>query len=284
MVASVTTFGAALWAGDTSLALATVAIAGALLGFLRYNFNPATIFLGDSGSLTVGFLPGCFGVIWSQKAATLLGMTAPAIALCAPFLEVAISVASLSARAPDFRSGPARHPSPAARSRADAEARSAGLVLRGGGRGGVLADGEHGDVRAGRRGPVVFGSAIGRVINDRVALRQFEDTLRSAAASADYWDIVTDTSRKLGINKVRIEIGGRVRVEHLGAAPDSECWRLRVPPGSHGVAEFSVPSGGRAHPADIVRRRLGAKGARLRVLGSGDTAVWRPSGELAKHG
>ncbi len=63
------------------LAMATVPLAGALLGFLRYNFNPATIFLGDCGSLLIGFLLGCFGLIWSQKSATMLGVTAPLLAL-----------------------------------------------------------------------------------------------------------------------------------------------------------------------------------------------------------
>ena len=52
-------------------------LAGALAGFLRYNLNPASIFLGDCGSLLIGFLLGCFGVIWSQKSAALLGMAAP---------------------------------------------------------------------------------------------------------------------------------------------------------------------------------------------------------------
>jgi UDP-GlcNAc:undecaprenyl-phosphate GlcNAc-1-phosphate transferase len=33
--------------------------------------------MGDCGSMTVGFLLGCFGVVWSQKSATVLGMTAP---------------------------------------------------------------------------------------------------------------------------------------------------------------------------------------------------------------
>src|SRR5579863_1778740 len=72
---------ALLLQSNVPLALATIPLAGSLLGFLRYNFNPASIFLGDSGSLLVGFLLGCFGVIWSQKSATILGMTAPLMAL-----------------------------------------------------------------------------------------------------------------------------------------------------------------------------------------------------------
>ena len=48
LVATVTMLIAALTQGNIPLALATMPLAGCLLGFLRYNFNPATIFMGDS--------------------------------------------------------------------------------------------------------------------------------------------------------------------------------------------------------------------------------------------
>src|SRR5467141_2482018 len=83
---------AALLQNNVALALATVPLAGCLLGFLRYNFNPATIFLGDSGSLFVGFLLGCYGILWSQKSATILGMTAPLMALSIPIVDLCLSV------------------------------------------------------------------------------------------------------------------------------------------------------------------------------------------------
>jgi len=63
------------------------------LGFLRYNFNPASIFLGDSGSLLVGFLLGSFGILWSQKAATILGITAPMMAMAIPLLDTGLAIA-----------------------------------------------------------------------------------------------------------------------------------------------------------------------------------------------
>ena len=47
--------GAVLRAGNAELAIPALALAGALAGFLVYNFNPATIFLGDSGSLLIGY-------------------------------------------------------------------------------------------------------------------------------------------------------------------------------------------------------------------------------------
>ena len=62
------------------------------MAFLRYNFNPATIFLGDCGSLLIGFLLGCYGVLWSQKSATILGMTAPILALSIPLLDTSLAV------------------------------------------------------------------------------------------------------------------------------------------------------------------------------------------------
>ena len=79
--------------GPVLLGLLTAPLAGALLAFLRFNFNPASMFLGDSGSLVIGFLLGAFGMLWSQKAFTLLGMTAPLLALAFPLLEALISVA-----------------------------------------------------------------------------------------------------------------------------------------------------------------------------------------------
>ena len=64
-----------------------------MLAFLRYNFNPASIFLGDSGSLLIGFLLGSYSIVWSYKSATILGMTAPILALSFPIAETVISVA-----------------------------------------------------------------------------------------------------------------------------------------------------------------------------------------------
>ncbi len=90
---TLTIFVAALLQQNMALAMATVALAGCLLGFLRYNFNPATTFLGDSGSLLIGFVLGCYGIIWVQKSATFLGMTAPIMALSLPLFDVTLAIA-----------------------------------------------------------------------------------------------------------------------------------------------------------------------------------------------
>jgi UDP-GlcNAc:undecaprenyl-phosphate/decaprenyl-phosphate GlcNAc-1-phosphate transferase len=92
LFATATMFTAAILQHNTALACATLPLAGCLLGFLCYNFNPATIFLGDGGSLLIGFLLGCFGVAWSQKSITLLGMTAPLMALSIPLADVLLAI------------------------------------------------------------------------------------------------------------------------------------------------------------------------------------------------
>jgi UDP-GlcNAc:undecaprenyl-phosphate GlcNAc-1-phosphate transferase len=92
LFASVTTLLCALVQGRMDMALAIVPLVGALLGFLRFNFNPASIFLGDSGSLLVGFLLGCYAVVWSQKSVTILGLAAPLMALAIPLLDTSLAV------------------------------------------------------------------------------------------------------------------------------------------------------------------------------------------------
>src|SRR6202050_840746 len=92
LVDAVTMLIAALTQGNLPLALATMPLAGCLLGFLRYNFEPASVFLGDSGSLLIGFLLGCFGALWSEKSVTLVALTAPLLALSIPLLDVLLSI------------------------------------------------------------------------------------------------------------------------------------------------------------------------------------------------
>ena len=123
LFSTLTIFIASLVHQSPALALATVPLAGCLLGFLCYNFNPATIFLGDSGSLSIGFLLGCFGIIWTQKSATLLGMTAPLMALSIPLLDTCLCIVRRALkRQPIFSPDRGPHSSQAARSGPDAQA------------------------------------------------------------------------------------------------------------------------------------------------------------------
>src|SRR3984957_5252321 len=76
------------WLGS----LMSVTLAGAILGFLRFNFNPATIFLGDSGSLFIGFMLSALALAGAQKAPTFVAVAIPVVSFGLPILETALSV------------------------------------------------------------------------------------------------------------------------------------------------------------------------------------------------
>ena len=70
----------------------TLVLCGALAGFLRYNFNPASIFLGDSGALFVGFLLAALSVLGTQKATTAVAVVVPILAFGFPVVDTAITM------------------------------------------------------------------------------------------------------------------------------------------------------------------------------------------------
>jgi UDP-GlcNAc:undecaprenyl-phosphate GlcNAc-1-phosphate transferase len=109
LTAAVTLLIASLIHGNVPLALAVAPLAGALLAFLRYNLPPASIFLGDSGSLLIGFLLGCYAIMWSQKAFTLLGLLAPLAAFAVPLLDTSIAVVRRFLRGKSIFSGDRGH-------------------------------------------------------------------------------------------------------------------------------------------------------------------------------
>ena len=67
----------------------SLCLSGAILGFLVFNFNPASIFLGDSGSMFLGFSIAALSVISSSKTETATALFIPAIALLLPFFDLA---------------------------------------------------------------------------------------------------------------------------------------------------------------------------------------------------
>jgi len=85
-------FVVALLHGPPLVEVMTIALAGAILGFLRYNFNPATIFLGDSGSLLIGFLLSALALFGAQKAPTIVAVAIPIVSFGLPILETVLSI------------------------------------------------------------------------------------------------------------------------------------------------------------------------------------------------
>src|SRR5262249_10953783 len=85
-------FVVAIFSGSTLVSLLTIALAGAILGFLRFNFNPATIFLGDCGSLFIGFILSALALEGAQKAPTVIAVAIPVVSFGLPMLETALWV------------------------------------------------------------------------------------------------------------------------------------------------------------------------------------------------
>jgi UDP-GlcNAc:undecaprenyl-phosphate GlcNAc-1-phosphate transferase len=85
-------FVVSLFSNSHMVSLMALALSGAILGFLRYNFNPATIFLGDCGSLFIGFMLSALALRGAQKAPTTIAIAIPVVSFGLPILETALSV------------------------------------------------------------------------------------------------------------------------------------------------------------------------------------------------
>ena len=79
--------------GETQMMLLLLVLFGALLGFLPYNFNPATIFLGDSGSLVIGYLLAVTAISGAQNSVTSLAVVMPLLLFGLPIVDTLLSMA-----------------------------------------------------------------------------------------------------------------------------------------------------------------------------------------------
>lgn len=92
LFAALVTLGVSLSLGHTLVTVIAIVLVGALIGFLRYNFNPASIFLGDSGSLFIGFLLAALAVTDAQKASTAVAVAIPVMAFALPVIDTGFSI------------------------------------------------------------------------------------------------------------------------------------------------------------------------------------------------
>ncbi len=85
-------FAVSLIQGNHFVCVLAITLAGALLGFLRFNFLPAEILLGDAGSLFLGFILANLAIYTAQKSSALLAIVVPYVALGLPLLDTALAV------------------------------------------------------------------------------------------------------------------------------------------------------------------------------------------------
>ena len=85
-------FGISLLNQNIGIALISIILAGSILGFLKYNFHPASIFLGDSGAYFLGFILAVLSLQGGLKGTTTIAILIPIIALGLPIIDTGISM------------------------------------------------------------------------------------------------------------------------------------------------------------------------------------------------
>ncbi len=78
--------------GIPAVAIAAGALAGGCLGFLPFNFNPAKIFMGDTGAMFLGFMLACIAVIGPFKIATAVAILVPLLVLGVPIFDTVTGI------------------------------------------------------------------------------------------------------------------------------------------------------------------------------------------------
>jgi UDP-GlcNAc:undecaprenyl-phosphate GlcNAc-1-phosphate transferase len=87
-----TMFVLSLFLHNTLTAFFAAALAGSILGFAVYNFAPASIFMGDSGSLFIGFIIAAISLQGAQKSSTAVVLLTPIVALGVPIADTLLAI------------------------------------------------------------------------------------------------------------------------------------------------------------------------------------------------
>ncbi len=298
-LAALAILAASLLREATPLTISAAILLGALLGFLPYNFNPASIFLGDTGSLLIGLLLGCYSVLWSNQATGVFEMAAPLIVLAVPLTDTSIAILRRFLRAQPIFS--------ADRSHIHHRLMARGLSHRGAvlslyiatALAGIFAFGVtiapglwkplaiaafaccalfavqrlgYVEFKAARR--VLTRTAFQREMKAQLAVQTFEDRLSSAGTASDCWAVIQDVAREFGFHPVRMQLGEQSFVwePDFVSAPR---WALRMPISqnewielSHAVTPYDQ-SNAVVPFAETVRKVLGSKTHSTRAVAAG---------------
>ena len=92
LFATVTLLVNAIMSGNEFAIIVNAALAGGILAFLFFNFNPASIFLGDAGSMFIGFMVATMSLLSRNKAETALALAIPFIAIGLPVFDTAVAI------------------------------------------------------------------------------------------------------------------------------------------------------------------------------------------------
>ncbi len=254
LLASVSLLMASLLNHHPGLALTMAPLVGGLLGFLCYNFNPASVFLGDSGSLTIGFLLGCAGLMWNRHASTGLGMVAPLVALAFPVVEVMLSISRRFLRKSPIFGADRNHIHHRLLSMGFSQ-RSAALVLYGvSGMAALFAVlqtilrphlatimlvGLAATAYIGFRSlnysefgvlsRFLFAGELRRALRTKIHLKEYEDWLAAAITIEECWFALRDTCRQAEFSYVALQVGMEFFEDESKNGAGEGAWRIQIP-------------------------------------------------------
>ncbi len=98
LIASLGMAGALIFAGHPNLTFFYFALAGGLMGFLRYNYNPASVFLGDSGSMYIGYTLSVLPLASHAENSFLVSVGVPLLAMGVPIFDTFLAILRRSVR------------------------------------------------------------------------------------------------------------------------------------------------------------------------------------------
>lgn len=255
LVASLTMMIAALREPNLQLAYACVPLVGALLAFLCFNFNPATVFLGDSGAMLIGFLLGCYGAVWAQKSATLVGMVVPLVAISIPLLDVSLTILRRFLRNQPIFSADRGHIHHRLLERGLAPSRAVlvlYLVCAVAAAFALLLTHPYAGLfygpilmlicivvlvgirqlryaEFGIASKLLFGGELQRTLGGQIRLEMLAEKLGEAQSEEACWGVLAGSIDDFGFSAVELSLRGRKWHKSVGNAPREECWSLQVP-------------------------------------------------------
>lgn len=287
LVATCATFVFALLQNNVVLALAAIPLAGGILGFLPYNFISPTIRLGESGRLLIGFMLGCYSILWGQKSGTVPGLAATLLVLSVPLFDAILVVARRFLRRQPLGATDATHiyhrllqsgltphmvtlvlcvssAIGAVISVLILHSTSSWMVI-------FLFYGiawilirDLGYVEFGIARRVFTGGILLRQLNAELTLRSYETRLKSASTPEEYWEVVVEGLNDFGFYEAQLSIADSSFEWSCNAAPLG-IWEVSLPIGEFDCLRLSrtFGTGADAHGfapfVDLLRRSLTMK-------------------------
>lgn len=287
LVATCATFVFALLQHNFLLAVAALPLAGSILGFLPYNLSSTTILLGESGSMLIGFMLGCYSILWGQKSGPVPGLPATLLVLSVPLFDAMLVVARRFLRRQPLGTTDATHiyhrlihrgltprkvilvlcvcsALGAMISVMILHSRSSWMVI-------VLFYGiawilirDLGYIEFGIARRMFTGGILLRQLNAELSLRSYETKLKSAATPEEYWDVVVEGLNEFGFCEAQLSIADS-RFEWCCNAAPLRVWEVSLPIGEFDCLRLSrtFGTGADSHAfapfVDLLRRSLTVK-------------------------